>query len=77
MNQALGTKPAWFEALDKAKVTGSTIDKALGLDGLVKEKQRFDHVICCVPENQVSSAVEKLMKYGEKNEYNAAATLVG
>ncbi|CAG2221722.1 unnamed protein product [Mytilus edulis] len=66
----------WFELRKKAKVTGSTIYKALGMDTLKKQKEYFDHVICGVPEKSASATQLSNMKYGTENEVNGIATLV-
>ena len=42
----------WFDLRKEAKITGSTIYRAIGLDGCGKLKEHFDHVICGVPEKK-------------------------
>ena len=70
------TEP-WFKRRKLAKVTGSTMYKALGLDGLGKRKEHFDTVICGVPEKTVSQKTNQAMTHGTDNEPNATATFVG
>lgn len=67
----------WKTIREKAKITGSTFFKAIGLDGLQKEKEHFEEVICHVPPKPFSEAVQEMLDYGTNNEQNAAATLVG
>lgn len=59
----------------QAFVTRSTLYAATGLDGLEKQKEDFDKVICKVEEEK-SNQVKKNMEYGTKNEIKAIATLV-
>ena len=67
----------WRTIREKAKITGSTFFKTIGLDGLQKEKEHFEEVICHVSSKPFSEAVQEMLDYGTKNEQNAAATLVG
>ncbi|KAH3898006.1 uncharacterized protein LOC127864724 [Dreissena polymorpha] len=68
---------AWFDIRSKAKVTGSTLYRSIGLDGLKNLKEHFEQVICGAPEKQFSEKVKDAMKHGVENEINAVATLVG
>lgn len=68
---------AWFQTRKTAKVTGSTMYNALGLDGLQKQKDHFDTVICGLPEKTVSEKTKEFLSYGTENEPNATATFVG
>ena len=68
--------PAWHQLRGKAKVTGSTCNKALGLDNLKIQAQHFDQVINHTPTPPFSAAVMSAMEYGRKNEINAVGTLV-
>jgi hypothetical protein len=68
---------AWFEARKEARVTGSTIYKAIGLDGLHNQKEYFDNVVCAVPDKEKSDKTKEALKHGTENEVNATATLVG
>ena len=67
----------WRAIREKAKITGSTFFKAIGLDSLQKEKEHFEEVICHVPPKPFSEAVQEMLDYGTNNEQNAVATLVG
>ena len=66
----------WFEIRKQAKVTGSSLNKALGLDGLQKQKDFFDHIKCNLPEKEVSETARRNMEHGTLNEENAVATIV-
>ena len=67
----------WFSLRQRAKVTGSTLYKAIGLETLQKMKEHFDTVICGVPEQKPSPEAENAMKHGTMNEPNALGTVVG
>ena len=67
----------WFQLRNQAKVTGSTLYKAIGCDGLGKQKDHFEKVICGVPEKEHSAEVKAMMDWGTTNEVNAVATVVG
>ncbi|CAG2203306.1 unnamed protein product [Mytilus edulis] len=67
----------WFEIRQTAKVTGSSIYAALGLDGLKKMQDHFDQVVCHVPPKERSAEVQSFLDYGTKHEIYAVATLVG
>ncbi|WAR26930.1 hypothetical protein MAR_012634, partial [Mya arenaria] len=69
--------PEWFEKRKQAKVTDSTFFRALGLDGLQKQKENFDTVVCGVPEKSHSEKTKEALHYGTVNEINAMATFVG
>ncbi|XP_052233224.1 uncharacterized protein LOC127846086 [Dreissena polymorpha] len=66
----------WFEIRKKAKVTGSTIHKAIGLDGVKKLKDYFELVKCNIPEQEVNAKTKENMQHGTINEINAVATIV-
>ena len=57
--------PLWFDRRREMKVTGSTIFQAVGLDGLKKQKEHFDSVVCGV-QSQRSESVESALEYGTK-----------
>ena len=60
----------------KARVTGSTLHTAIGLDILTKQKDHF-HVHINGREPPLPSAqLQKLFDHGKKNEVNTFATLV-
>lgn len=67
----------WFRIRSKVKVTGSTLFKSIGLDGLKNQKEYFETVICGVPQTHNSERAIEAMKHGKENEINAVATLVG
>ncbi|WAR15144.1 hypothetical protein MAR_005249, partial [Mya arenaria] len=67
----------WFQIRSAAKVTGSTLHKCLGLDGLKSQKEYLEKVICGLPENDFPENVKQAMKHGEESEIYAVATLVG
>ncbi|WAR15566.1 hypothetical protein MAR_005671 [Mya arenaria] len=66
----------WFEVRKCTKVTGSTLYKALGLDGLKKQKEYFEHIKCNLPEQEVSEQAKLNMQHGTLNEENAVATII-
>ena len=67
----------WLNIRKEAKVSGSTIYGALGLDGLKAQKQHFDKVICGFADPSPTQEAMKAMQYGTDNEINAVSTLVG
>ena len=67
----------WISLRELARVTGSTIYKAVGCDGLGKQKDHFEKVICGVPEKEPSDDIKAAMEHGVTNEINAVATIVG
>ena len=67
----------WFSLRELARITGSTIHKAVGCDGLSKQKDHFEKVICGIPENEPSEEIKAAMEHGVINEINAVATVVG
>ena len=69
--------PKWFEIRKTAKVTGSTIWAALGLDGLEKMQEHFDQVLCDIKPMEPSAEEQSLLDFGAKHEIYAVATLVG
>lgn len=67
----------WFAARKEATITGSTLYRAIGFDGLKAQKTHFDTVVCGLAEPKKSDTAEENMAYGTENEINAIATLVG
>ena len=67
----------WFRKHQQAKVTGSTLYKAIGLETLLKMKEHFETVICGVPERKPPAEAENAVKHGTLNEPNAVGTIVG
>lgn len=58
-------------------MTGSSIYRAIGLEGLKQQKEYFDHKVCGLPEKEHSDKVKQFMEHGTKNEPNAITTTVG
>ena len=67
----------WFKLRKTAKVTGSKLSTAIGIEGLGKEKDYFETVICGVKEREPTDFGKRAMQHGTDNEINAVATLVG
>lgn len=67
---------AWFSARKSAVVTGSTIYKALGFDGLKKQQSHYNVVYCNAESAERDVETLKRMQHGTINEINAVATLV-
>ncbi|KAH3882766.1 hypothetical protein DPMN_006711 [Dreissena polymorpha] len=67
----------WHAVRKEAKVTGSTLYGAIGCDGLAKQKEHFEKIICGIPEKEHSLEVKAAMKWGTDNEINAVSTIVG
>ena len=70
---------SWFELRKQMKVTGSTMNKAVGIDGLKKQQEYFDHVIYGKTDESMThdAKTTKAMDYGVKHEIDAVGTLVG
>ena len=51
--------------------------KGLGLDTLKSEKEHFNVYVCKLPSVPVSEEVQTYIQFGNENEINAIATLVG
>ncbi|KAK3103474.1 hypothetical protein FSP39_019495 [Pinctada imbricata] len=67
----------WFALRNSVKITGSTIYPAIGCDGLSRQKDHFDKVVCGVKEKEPCATVKQAMQHGIDNEQNAVATIVG
>ena len=65
----------WREKRKEAKITGSTVHAAIGLDGIKKQQEHYDKVVCNV-ETPFTDAVKANLEYGVTNEINANATFV-
>ena len=66
----------WFALRKEARVTGSTLNSAIGLDTLAKQKEHhYVHVRSRKPP-PIPVALQKIFDHGTKNEINATATLV-
>ncbi|KAH3809782.1 hypothetical protein DPMN_138161 [Dreissena polymorpha] len=61
----------WFELRASAKITGSTLYKGLGFDGLKNQKDYFEGQFCGVPSKTPSEYIANAMKHGQDNEINA------
>ena len=66
----------WFEVRKSARVTGSSVNKAIGLDTLAKQKEHHYVRVRGREPKPVSPELQKLFNHGMKNEINAIATLV-
>ncbi|VDI02623.1 Hypothetical predicted protein [Mytilus galloprovincialis] len=69
----------WFEIRNKSKVTGSCIGKAIGLEGLKKQKEFLTSKSMPSQNSQepnVDPQLQEMFDYGTKNEINAVATVV-
>ena len=68
----------WHEERQQAKVTGSTIFKAFGLNTLKEQQEHYNDKVKGVglngKEMTISSKTEEAMKYGTENELNAVGT---
>ncbi|KAH3888912.1 hypothetical protein DPMN_012957 [Dreissena polymorpha] len=67
----------WFEQRSKARIAGSTMYVALGLDGLAKQKDHFVVTVGGLHERTKPETVKAVMEHGTLNEIHAAATMVG
>ena len=66
----------WFALRKEARVTGSTLNSAIGLDMLSKQKEHhYVHVHGRKPP-PIPVSLQKKFDHGTKNEINATATLV-
>lgn len=66
----------WIEERKRATVTGSSIFKAVGLDGLKKLQNFFDGKVCSEKSQEPSDFVMNAMRYGIENEINAVAKVL-
>ena len=69
--------PEWFDLRKKAKVTGSSLYKALGLDSLSLLKQHHYKFVKKRPPKDFSPEVQLRLQYGQENEKHAVSTLIG
>ena len=68
----------WQQLRQKAKVTGSTCNRAVGLSKLKDQAAHYDRVILGKQEQQGFSDREiQAMRYGKEHEIDAVATLCG
>lgn len=64
----------WFEIRDSCLVTGSTINKAIGLDGLKKQKMHLDVKARRKQPDEISSKLQEKFDHRAKNELHAIST---
>ena len=69
--------PQWHALRQKAKVTGSTMYKALGLESLVALKQHHYEFVKKRKPPDFSPEIKLRLQYGQENEKHAVATLLG
>ena len=69
--------PQWHALRQKAKVTGSTMYKALGLESLVALKQHHYEFVKKRKPPDFSPEIKLRLQYGHENEKHAVATLLG
>lgn len=67
----------WFKLRQGAVITGSTFYNGLGFRTLKAQKEHYDRVRKNKAPQERSDEVKAAMKYGNDNEINALATLVG
>jgi hypothetical protein len=66
----------WFDVRARACVTGSTWYSAIGMNGLKEQKLHYDRVFNGKSQ-MVSADLQQKFDYGNENEINGVATLVG
>ena len=69
--------PEWFTLRKKAKVTGSTLYKALGLESLAHLKSHHYEFVKKRTPPDFPPDVKLCLQYGQENEKHVVATLVG
>ena len=67
----------WHSIRKKARVTGSTLRNAIGLDTLAKQKDHFYEKVLGRTPPPTTPQLQKMFDHGRKNEVNAISTLVG
>jgi hypothetical protein len=65
----------WFEIRDSCIVTGSTINKAIGLEGLKSQKMHLDVKAGRKQPDEISHELQEKFDHGAKNELNAVSTI--
>ena len=68
---------AWHGIRQKAMVTGSTMNKAVGLDTVKSQNSHFDKVVHGTAEPAPKPHVIDAMRHGTETEIHAIGTLVG
>ena len=66
----------WFQIRKQARVTGSTLNAALGFNTLQKQKQHHYIHVCGWQPPPVTDDLQKKFDHGTRNEVNAIATLI-
>ena len=61
----------WKKIRKTAKVTGSTLHKAVGLDTLKKQLEHYDRIFKNQEETDLEEATKERLRYGIENEINA------
>ena len=64
----------WFKIRNECFVTGSAINKAIGLNGLKSQRDYFETKTRRKEPEEVSKEMEARFDYGSQNELNAVAT---
>ena len=62
--------PEWEVLCKSCRVTGSTLHKVLGLDGLARQKEHHHTFLCGHSETVLSPEIKKKMEHGTNNEKN-------
>ena len=65
----------WHEIRSSARVTGSTMRTAIGLETLTKQKEHFHVKVVGREPLPPSAELQKMFDHGKQNEVNATATL--
>ncbi len=60
--------PLWHELRNKALVTGSTCNAALGLNTLIAQKEHYNHYVVKKPKEPISEDLQRMFDYGTTNE---------
>ena len=66
----------WHKQQEKARVTGSTLHSAIGLDTLTKQKEHYHVHINGRQPPSPSAQLQQLFDHRKKNGVNAISTLV-
>ena len=65
----------WYDMHKKAKVTGSTCFKAIGLGLLRQAQEHYDKYILHKPRKEVSTELQKMFDYGIANEVHEISSV--
>ena len=66
----------WFQLRKKYRVTGSTLNMAIGLDTLQKQKEHHYIHVCGQKPPPTPPDLQKKFDYSTRNEVNSTATLI-